>query len=119
MNSATLTVGEVAREAGVSASAVRFYERHGVVCAQRTEGNQRRFHASAPCILRVAKVAQRSGMTVREIAAAFADLPDEPGPADWGRFSQTVVAEAERRVAELRGLLEELGEDRKLCDLTA
>ena len=58
----TLTVGEVARESGVSGSAVRFYERQGLVRAARTGGNQRRFDSDAACRIRVARVAQRVGL---------------------------------------------------------
>ena len=44
-----LTVSEVASDSGVNASAVRFYEAHGLISAERTSGNQRRFSADAAC----------------------------------------------------------------------
>ena len=43
MPSDSLTVGEVARRSGFAASAVRYYERQGLISAERTEGGQRRF----------------------------------------------------------------------------
>lgn len=112
-----LTVSEVAAAAGVAASAVRFYEQHGLVTAERTAGNQRRFDDRAVCLIRVAKVAQRVGMTVREIAEALAILPAEPSPQDWYRFRELLVAEAEARVRQLREQLDDLGSEAKLCDL--
>jgi MerR family redox-sensitive transcriptional activator SoxR len=46
---ASLSVGEVAELAGVAPSAVRFYEKHGLVTAVRTSGNARRFGEEASC----------------------------------------------------------------------
>ncbi|GAA0582248.1 hypothetical protein GCM10010172_79170 [Paractinoplanes ferrugineus] len=101
----TKTVGEVAAQSGVAASAVRFYEQHGVVAAVRTQGDQRRFDESAACRIRVARMAQRVGLTVREIAEVFATLPRDPQPADWARVAEALVTEAEARTAALRDQL--------------
>ncbi len=115
----TLTVGDVAAEGGVAASAVRFYEKHHVVTARRTAGNQRRFDESAGCRIKVARLAQRVGLTVREIAEVFADLPPEPGPEDWGRIAHILIQESESRTAELRARLDDLRSGTKLCDIVA
>jgi MerR family redox-sensitive transcriptional activator SoxR len=112
-----LTVGEVAEQAGVTQSAVRFYERHGLLTAARTSGNQRRFGESAPCLLKVAKVAQRVGLSVKEITALFATLPEEPAHEDWRRIATTLVVEAQARVDALRAALDDLGSGSKLCEL--
>lgn len=113
----TRTVGDVAAESGVAPSAVRFYEQHGVITAVRTAGDQRRFDASAACRIRVAKVAQRVGLTVREIAEVFADLPADPAPQDWGRVAGALIAEAEARTAALRAHLADMRSGSRLCDL--
>lgn len=112
-----LTVSEVAAEAEVAPSAVRFYERYGLVVAARTAGNQRRFAADAPCRIRVAKVAQRVGLTVREIADILEPIGPDSGPADWGEVNRTLVAEAEARLAQLRRTLDDLGSGTKLCEI--
>ena len=41
-----MTIGEVAERAGISTSALRFYERQGLIEAERTDGNQRRYHGT-------------------------------------------------------------------------
>ncbi|WP_159618738.1 MerR family transcriptional regulator [Ruania rhizosphaerae] len=110
-----LTVGEVARAAGVAPSAVRFYEKHAVVMARRDSGNRRRFEESAGCRIKVAKLAQRVGLTLREIADLFAELPHEPGPPDWERVASQLIAESERRTKELHDCLAELQSGEKLC----
>ncbi len=113
------TVSEVAADSGVAPSAVRFYEKHGVINAVRTAGNQRRFDESAACRIHVAKLAQRVGLTVREIAELFSALPADPGPEDWGRVAERIVTEAEQRVADLKARLELLGSGARLCELGA
>jgi MerR family redox-sensitive transcriptional activator SoxR len=38
-----ITIGELADRSGVPASALRFYERQGLIHSRRTTGNQRRY----------------------------------------------------------------------------
>ncbi|MGV2982331.1 MerR family transcriptional regulator [Microbacterium sp. AGC85] len=116
-----LTVQEVAIESGVASSAVRFYEKHGVVHAVRTAGNQRRFDDSAACRILVAKLAQRVGLTVREIAELFEQLPSDrhPDALDWDRIGAQLINEAEERVIRLRSQLASLGSDTTLCEIGA
>ncbi|QGG96628.1 MerR family transcriptional regulator [Actinomarinicola tropica] len=113
------TVSEVAAASGVAPSAVRFYEQHGLIHAVRTAGNQRRFDPSAVCRIQVAKLAQRVGLTVREIAELFSDLPGDPGPEEWGRVADRLCVEAQQRVDDLRERLEALASGERLCDLGA
>jgi MerR family redox-sensitive transcriptional activator SoxR len=113
----TRSVRDVAAESGVAPSAVRFYEEHGLITAIRTAGDQRRFDASAGCRIRVARVAQRVGLTVREIAEIFDDLPADPAPQDWGRVAETLIAEAEARTAALRSQLDEMRSGGRLCEI--
>jgi len=114
----TRTVSDVAAESGVAPSAVRFYEQHGIITAVRTAGDQRRFDDSAACRIRVAKVAQRVGLTVREIADVFAALPGDPQPEDWGRVAQTLIAEAEARTAALKAHLNDMRGGGRLCEIS-
>ncbi len=112
-----LSVSDVAAASGVAPSAVRFYEKHGLVGAQRTAGDQRRFSDDAVCRIRVARVAQRVGLSVREIAELFATLPGDAQQQDWERVAGILIAEADARVAALRHSLEALGSGAKLCEL--
>ncbi|MEU4560662.1 MerR family transcriptional regulator [Actinoplanes sp. NPDC023936] len=113
----TLTVKDVATTAGVAPSAVRFYEQHGVITAHRTAGDQRRFDESAACRIKVAKVAQRVGLTVREIADVFVTLPDDPEPQDWQRVAAVLIDEAETRTAALQAYLDEMLSGARLCEI--
>jgi MerR family redox-sensitive transcriptional activator SoxR len=71
-----LTIGEVARRCGVAASTLRFYETRGLISSVRSPGNQRRYHRSMLRRVSIVRVAQSVGLTLEEIAAALAELPN-------------------------------------------
>src|SRR3954447_20262360 len=86
-----LSIGEVAQRTGVAVSAVRFYEREGLLSAGRSDGGQRRFHRDVLRRLAFIRVAQRVGLTLDEIRDALATLPQgrTPTKADWARLSRS------------------------------
>lgn len=112
-----LTVGEVAKLSDTAPSAIRFYERQGLIASQRTSGNQRRYQPWVPCVVRVARVAQRVGLSVREITRALDDVPEHPTPEDWQRLTLHLISEAERRIAQLEAARADLAFGAKLCEV--
>ncbi len=90
MTEEVLTVGEVAKRSGFSPSALRFYEREGLVTVQRTSGNQRRYPRSVLRRLAFIRAARHVGLTLDEIRAALDQLPKgrTPTRADWTRISR-------------------------------
>ncbi|MDQ4055385.1 MAG: MerR family DNA-binding transcriptional regulator [Actinomycetota bacterium] len=113
----SLSVGEVAELAGVAPSAVRFYEKHGLIVAARTSGNARRFGEEASCRIRIARVAQRVGLTVREIGEIFDQMPSDAMGEEWEGVAHALVARAERRIDQLRATLADIASGAPLCDL--
>ena len=117
---ATLTVRDVAGAGGIAASAVRFYDDNGLLASVRTAGNQRRFHPIDACLVKIIRVAQRAGLSVAEIRALMADLPDKRGDvtvADFGRLRAQLEADVRERIAALTNVLDDLTSERKLCDV--
>lgn len=113
----SLSVGEIAEMAGVAPSAVRFYEKYGLISADRTSGNARRFGEEASCRIRIARVAQRVGLTVREIAEIFDRMPDDAVGAAWEGVAEALVARAQHRIEELRHTLDDISSGEPLCAL--
>ena len=62
-----LTIGEVARRAGVETSAIRYYERIGLLPEPERSGGQRRYDADVLGKLGFIGVAQSAGFKLREI----------------------------------------------------
>jgi MerR family transcriptional regulator, redox-sensitive transcriptional activator SoxR len=106
----TLTIGELAARAGVATSALRYYDRLGLIPAARSSGNQRRYPRGALRRVAFVRVAQRVGVTLDEIAAALSTLPDDhtPTKADWQRLSRIWGRQLDERIAMLERLRERL-----------
>src|SRR2546430_7391144 len=85
-----LTVSEVARRSGFAPSALRFYEREGLVSATRTSGGQRRYQRSVLRRLAFIRAARNVGLSLDDVAAALDTLPDgrTPTRSDWARLSR-------------------------------
>ena len=59
-----LTIGEVADRSGVPHTALRFYEDRGLLTADRSSGNQRRYPRSVLRLLAFIRAAQRVGLSL-------------------------------------------------------
>jgi MerR family redox-sensitive transcriptional activator SoxR len=101
-----LTIGEASRRSGVASSALRFYEERGLISSERAGSGHRRY--PRPVLRRIAFIvfAQRVGLTLEEIGAELAKLPEGrvPGRRDWSRLSRRWSARIDERVAELERL---------------
>ncbi|WP_461410456.1 redox-sensitive transcriptional activator SoxR [Ferrimicrobium sp.] len=105
-----LQIGTVAKRCGVSVATLRFYEERGLITSVRPNGRQRMFDRAT--IRRVAfiKVAQHVGLSLEEISAALALLPDlrTPTPKDWRRLSAGWRSRIDEQIRTLEGLRDDL-----------
>lgn len=86
----TLTIGELSARSGVAASALRYYDRLGLLESDRSTGNQRRFPRSELRRVAFIRIAQRVGLSLDEIRDALSMLPEgrTPTRGDWARLSR-------------------------------
>ncbi|CAN7505852.1 redox-sensitive transcriptional activator SoxR [Rhizobium sp. LjRoot258] len=105
-----LTVGEVAERSGLAVSALHFYEAKGLISSIRSRGNQRRFGRDVLRRLGIIKVAQRVGIPLAEIQAAFDTLPQgrTPTATDWQRLSLLWKEDLDARINRLVALRDRL-----------
>jgi MerR family transcriptional regulator, redox-sensitive transcriptional activator SoxR len=101
-----LTVGQVAARSGLAASAVRYYEREGLIHADRNAGGHRRFDPDVLRRLAFIRAARHVGLALEEIRAALSSLPDErtPTKADWARISRSWRARLDAEIDALIAL---------------
>ena len=106
MDSRLLTIGEVADRSGLAASAVRFYEKAGLVHAERTPGNQRLFRRDVLRRLAFIRIAQKVGLSLEEIVEALNGLPVDKAPnaKEWQRLSRGWRERIEERIEILEAL---------------
>jgi MerR family transcriptional regulator, redox-sensitive transcriptional activator SoxR len=105
-----LTVSEVAHRSGFAPSAIRFYEKEGLIQASRTAGGQRRFERNMLRRLAFIRAARNVGLTLAEVAAALVMLPGSRTPtrADWTRLSKDWRARLDDQIAGLIALRDSL-----------
>ena len=91
MQDGTLSVGEVAERSGFAASAIRYYEREGLIGAERSGGGQRRFHRDVLRRLAFIAAARHVGLSLEEIRTSLGRLPRSRTPTaeDWSRISRS------------------------------
>ena len=101
-----LAIGEVARRAGFAPSALRFYEKEGLISGVRTGGGQRRYPRSVLRRLAFIRAAQNVGLSLDEVRTALATLPQSrvPTKADWARLSSSWRARLDDQIAGLTAL---------------
>jgi MerR family redox-sensitive transcriptional activator SoxR len=101
MRDATLSIGEVATAAHVSASAIRFYERNGLLPEAERASGKRRFGPDAVRRLGIIDVAKQAGFSLEEIRTLLNSI-DRGAPAH-----EELQALAVRKLPEVEVLLEQ------------
>ncbi|HXL88258.1 MAG TPA: redox-sensitive transcriptional activator SoxR [Streptosporangiaceae bacterium] len=104
---AELTIGELSERSGVPASALRFYEREGLISSRRTTGNQRRYHRTTLRRIAFVRASQSVGIPLSLIGEVLGFLPKDAPPTMefWQRAShcwQEALNERIRRMEQLR-----------------
>jgi MerR family redox-sensitive transcriptional activator SoxR len=105
-----LTIGELSTRSGVSQSALRFYEREGLISAWRTDGNQRRYASVTLRRVALVQAGKVAGIPLERIRDALAKLPagKTPTKRDWERLSRSWARELDERIATLESVRDRL-----------
>jgi MerR family transcriptional regulator, redox-sensitive transcriptional activator SoxR len=102
----SLTISEVSARSGVSASALRFYERQGLIEAERTDGNQRRYDRAVLRRIAFIQAGRAAGVTLADIKRALDGLPTRrvPSRKDWEQLSNKWRDDLDARIETLQAL---------------
>mgnify|MGYP000336064125 CR=1 FL=1 len=108
----SLPVGALSRRSGIPVSAIRFYEREGLLTASRNAIGHRRYGRASLRILAIIKAGQQAGIPLAEIRTALG--PAVNGlPLDrdrWRRISEGWRADLDRRIHLLRNVRDRLSD---------
>jgi MerR family redox-sensitive transcriptional activator SoxR len=94
-----LSIGEVARRAGIQASAIRYYESVGLLPLPKRVNGRRCYDPSVLQRLGLIQLARRAGFRISELQVLFTEPGDAPASTRW----QALVTE---KVAEMEALIE-------------
>ncbi|QFU86213.1 redox-sensitive transcriptional activator SoxR [Amycolatopsis sp. YIM 10] len=98
-----LTIGEMVERCGVPASALRFYEREGLIRSRRTSGNQRRYGRHMLRRVAFVRASQSVGIPLAVIREVLDFLPADSPPTKefWERASECWRRELNSRIEKM------------------
>jgi MerR family redox-sensitive transcriptional activator SoxR len=105
----SLSIGEVARSTGMRPSALRYYERVGLLPLPERTNGRRRYGGEVlrEVLSRLAfvRVAQRAGFTISEIGTLLDGFSDGTPPSErWRVLAREKLPEVEARVERALGM---------------
>jgi len=113
-----LTIGQVARRAGLGVETVRYYEREGLLAApDRRPSGYRAYPEGVVARLRFIRRAKELGFTLREIKDLL-ELTADPATtrAELRGRAEAKVADVEARIADLTRVRDALRDLASQCD---
>jgi DNA-binding transcriptional MerR regulator len=97
-----LTIGAMARQAGVAASTLRYYEKVGLLPRPARAGNRRRYDPGSIGRIRIVLLARNAGFSVREARTFMQGFPPGTTPASrWREMAQRKIAELDEVMGRL------------------
>jgi MerR family redox-sensitive transcriptional activator SoxR len=105
-----MTIGETASRIGISTSALRFYEDHGLIVSRRTAGGQRRYARDVLRRVAFVRAAQSVGLKLAEIKESLDELPDDRAPTkdEWEDFAGRWRPRLDHQIAVLEAIRDKL-----------
>jgi MerR family redox-sensitive transcriptional activator SoxR len=103
-------IGDLARQAGIRPSAIRYYESVGLLPAAERRGGQRVYRRDALERLELLKAGQMLGFSLEEVAMILRSIGEPSVTARWRTLAARKIAELDRTIATARAvkrLLEE------------
>jgi DNA-binding transcriptional MerR regulator len=91
-------IGELARRTGVATSALRYYERIGLLSPAERAGRRRRYPPSTAEHVALIRLCQDAGFTLAEIGRLLAAW--SRGRRTWDRLAERKIAELDARIAD-------------------
>lgn len=105
-----MPIGALARAAGLAPSAIRYYEKAGLLPRPGRQSGQRRYGSEAAARLRIIQLARDAGFTIAETRTFLSGFSQATTPAArWRALAERKLAELDaqsQRIARMRKLLE-------------
>ena len=100
-----LSISEVARQVGLRASAIRYYEQRGILAPARRVSGQRRYGVAAVHQLAVLRRAQQAGFTLDEIRRLFFGFEKSTSISErWRKIAEQKLLELDARMEEIQSM---------------
>jgi DNA-binding transcriptional MerR regulator len=97
-NDSLVPIGELARRAGVASSALRYYERLGLLSPAGRVGQRRHYEESSAERVALIRLCQDAGFTLAEVGRLLA--ASSRGRRAWDQIAERKIAELDARIAD-------------------
>jgi MerR family redox-sensitive transcriptional activator SoxR len=108
----THRIGEVAQRAGIATSAIRYYEKEGLILKADRQGNARVYGSDIFDRLALIELAKKAGFTIAETRELVRGISRRTSPGPRLQFmARKKLLEVEERIAEaerMRGVLQKM-----------
>lgn len=113
-----MKIGQIAEATGISAQAIRFYERRGLLPApRRLQSGYRDYPAETVRAVLLIKRMQEVGFTLRELEHFLRLLETEPHNTPERRaYAEAKLRDIDAQIERLRVMREELGQRLLTCE---
>src|SRR5215471_15088834 len=98
------TIGEVASRAGLRTSALRYYERIGLLPRAPRVGGQRRYSPHILDRLAIVRLGQYVGLRITEIKWLLNEVPGRPPPERWRKLARDRLIQVDALIAEAKAI---------------
>ena len=111
MATSDLSVGELAKRAGVPVSTIHYYEAEGLIESWRTPANHRRYDRRELRRVAIARVALTVGVSLKEVKEVLDRVPrgKAVGKDDWARAAEPWAQMLDEKVTLLTNLRDQMG----------
>lgn len=100
-----MTIGEIAARAGLATSAIRYYEKAGLLAAAARTNGRRVYPTAVLNQLMVIGFAKNTGFTLAEIKLLLRGFPEStPASARWKKLAKGKIAEMEVTIAKAEAM---------------
>ena len=100
-----LTISEVAKRAGISASAIRYYESIKLLPPPQRSAGRRRYNTDVLRRISFIQVSQAAGLTIAEIQTLINELDDNmPLSERWQALARQKLVEVDALMRKVQGM---------------
>lgn len=100
-----MTIGELARQSNLKPSAIRFYEKAGLLSAPARKNGRRVYSSEAVHQLTLIGFARDTGFSLPEIRSLLHGFPASTTAGDrWRKLATMKIGELESRIAKARAM---------------
>ena len=98
-----MTIGEVAKRAGLAPSAIRYYEKSGLIPAPHRHSKQRRYDPDVMGRIALIRLARDAGFTIRETRTLLSGFAPGTKPSvRWRTLAEKKLAEIDAQLTRAR-----------------